>query len=397
MQQNLPRLAIFLGLIAVVQTASAARVLLSPAQVKRDGGAVVTAEIRDIRPVTRTTKLQDGGTYEYHGFSFTLHVHEVLRGEADKTIPIAYSQQGYAGNWEFDRRPHEGMQVVAYLDPAPEDGKPALYFHPNAVEDVESFDDSSVVGLKKIFNVWKLVGLDAQWQAVKRGCFDENARFQQWCVGALTGNQWLDDGAIARHADAGEVHMLVQRVFADERTDFDNRVACDTFLCKRDESFATSGPRYDVFAGQLRTFAVRNDADDHNQVNVACNLLAQFPSRAEATFALLRELADRPEFRHRWTVLIKMHALYGLGPPAVDDALVAYLREKLVSDDEQAADGAAIAVAQIAAVAARAGLPVPEEITKLLENRDQRVKNPQVVSRLEWGRKEAARLASERP
>lgn len=396
MRIHLPKFAVFFVLTAIAQTALAARVLLSPADVKRDDATVVTAEIHDVKPQTRETKLKDGSEYTYHGYSFTLRVHEVLRGKADKTLAIAWSQQGYAANWEFDHRPKDGMKVVAYLDPEAEAGKPALYFHPNATEDLETFDDDAVVGLRRIFAVWKLDSLDAQVAAAKQGCFDDNARFQQWCIGALTASyRWHDDGAIAQRADPGEIHMLIQRVFADKGTNFESRMLCDAYLCGRDERFKASAPRYDVFARELRKFAELNNVDNHNRVNVACDVLTQFPRRAETTFTLLRELADRPQLTHRWTILIHSRNLYGLGTPAMDAALVDYLSEKLAGDGESA-DGAAIAIAQIAIAAAKAGRSVPDEIARLLENRDLRVKDQHALGRLEAGRKDVARIMAEK-
>jgi hypothetical protein len=388
---------ILAGLMLVTHTARGARVELSLAQVKRDKATVVTAEIQDVLPKTRRTTQGDGKTYEDRGFSFTLRVHEVLRGEAEMAIPIEFSRQGYACNWEFERRPQNGMKVVAYLDPAGDSGKPALYFHPNATEEIRDFDDPAVVGLRKIFAVWKLDGTAAQVKAVKTGSFDRNARFQQWCVGALTGDEWLDDGSIASHADPGETQMLLQRMFAGESADIAARVACDGYLCRNVEGFAASEERYETWAAQLRAMAEQNRVEDHNHVNVVCNLLAQFPRRADESLALLQELAGRPELCHRWTILIQIREFHGLGDAAHDTKLVDYLREKLVGDDEQSADGAAIAISQIAARIVKSGKPVPEEVESLLANREGRVKNPQVISRLEWGLKEVARLKSQTP
>ena len=336
-----------MGILALLASrAEAARGILTYEKIRADGGPIILAEVLEAVEAARPEAGAPDRTG--HGYTITLKVHEVLRGDLKaETIRIPFSPKGYARTWEDDAKPQKGMKLLVFL--AGGEGKQWNdYGIPDTIRSIEAFDAATVKTVRKILSHWAIQSPADQEKALRAGCLDDDRGFRLYCAGALC------DRALRRGPEAPEVLSFLWEVYTDDRVDIDTWQVCDSTFQNTFRSFGwgTYEPRYAILRKLVDRTWKDKDQSSYQSLQGLLGALAGYCNHRGETLELLTTIANGAREDIGGGAALFMCRLYEFfpatkGEQAMNARLLARLVELMAKGQPGSAEGAATGVDQL--------------------------------------------------
>jgi len=396
--QRLLWLMLALGvLLFAAPVVHAARPTLFLEQVKSGDMTVVTATIHGVK--TRFKKETTDSPKFHNGFRFGLAIEEVIRRgklpRDTRDISIAFSDSGYATNWEFGAVPKDGMKVLVHLQRT-ESGEWEPYPNPGGIVVLDGFDNPRVRLMKRIVALWEIDGAENQLKTVLAGLRDKDAGFQSHCISTLWRGQFTgtDLSSVCSSEMAlshiWEVYTSPQGISL-EAVEACQGVFWNTF---RGRGWEVYPPTYPIHLRALRTVINERRQLHHNHFDYSLIALCYFAEHGRENFQLLSDVIDGPIDDYKSGTAMRFSLVYqpnttDTEAQAVNVLVLNKLRE-LVSQkaSSSAAWGASHALKDIALDYARVGA-VPIEIRNAMNVKTANAADKDIEGRLISGLRDA--------
>ena len=367
-------LLVFVFLNLTSSNLFAGRVVLSIGSILRQNLTIVLATVQDVKEV-ESDRVDSLGK-KFTGFSFRLDFEEIIRpGEMKPTVEkfeVPFSQSGYATNWEFGAKPINGMKVMAFLKKA-ESGEFELHNFAGGINVLEDFDQPIVKDIREICKLWE-IGIPAeQLKIVIAGCRGDGA-IQSYCSQALSD---LDGGRtglnLAGVIDQKLADSILFEPFASKKpVSLSKFQSCEQrFWNKfRGRGWELYEPRYDLLSRSVDKVIADGELDHHNTFDSMIMRLCRYPAHAQENYQRLMKVVYGKVDDYKFGTAMRFSLIYQ--PHTTDPEMQALNDEifdsllKMISDNGDLADGASIAMGDIAESYAKVG-PVPEKFMKILK------------------------------
>ena len=285
------RIVIAAILISGVSCAKAARPIVTWGQV-RTSKALILGTLHGVKPAERTRAAGER-TIVIKGFSFSVRVREVLRGEMDdEEFEVPFSAAGYATNWEFGAKPADGQKVLVALRDRV-DGRWQPWEWPNGIRVLKSFDSQPVLFARRLIRLWSVQDPAEVKQQIIEGCSSKESRFRSYCLEVLQRRSGTFTGVdIQQTTSESEALGLIWGVFSNLDSPADSVLQCDNILWNRlrGENWAGHAPRADVLLQTLRREIPSASLQSSNSIDQLITGLDSFPGRQREAVDLLQQL-----------------------------------------------------------------------------------------------------------
>ena len=335
---------------------------------------IVLATINDVAEVDSPNV--DSLNNKISGFRFRLDFEEIIRlGQMQPDVrkfDVAFSSSGYGTNWEFGAKPTNGMKVMAHLKKL-KSGEFELHNHPGGVLVLEDFKQPVVEQTREICDLWKIDDPAQQLERVIAG-YRGDTLIQSYCskvLGDLDGT-WtglnLEGEIDQRLADsilfepfASKTPVSLSR-FGSLEYKFWNEF--------RGKGWELYEPRYDLLSRSIDKMIAEAQPAHHNTFDAMITRLCSYPSHSQENYQRMMKVIDGKLDILKFGTTIRLSMIYRAH---TSDPKMESLNEEIfdsllamISDNGDLADGAAIAIGNIAVSYAGVG-PVPEKFMKLIQ------------------------------
>ena len=285
------RMLITVTVILGVSSAEAARPIVTWGQV-RTSKALILGTLHGVKPAEKS-RTDGERNITIKGFSFSVRVHEVLRGKMeDEEFDVPFSAAGYATNWEFGAKPTDGQKVMGAVRDRG-DGKWQPWEWPNGIRVLKSFDSQPVPFARRLARLWSIQEPAEVKQQIVEGCSSTERRFRSYCLEVLQRRSGTFTGVdIQQTTSESEALGLIWSVFSNPDSPVDAVLQCDNILWNRlrGENWAGHAPRADVLLRTIRREIPSASVQSSNSIDQLITGLDTFPGRQREAVDLLRQL-----------------------------------------------------------------------------------------------------------